>query len=106
MGEYKEFPRAIYHVSEEPLVVNGEEELEKRLSEGWSKVPFDIPEDVKLQQKIDYYKKEVAGLEEKLNALLKSKEKAEEAPKAVEEPKAEQSEPKKEDARSSRRVRA
>ena len=51
-GDYREFPRMIYHVVEPARIVASREEMEQALAEGWTESPVRFSEAAALDAKI------------------------------------------------------
>jgi len=64
------YPRMIYHIIEDPIVVQSEEEMNEYIKKGWAKSPVLFTEINALNAKIAYYKSEI----ERLNEILTQKQ--------------------------------
>jgi hypothetical protein len=65
-----EFPQMLYHIVENPIIVQNKQELDKYLEQGWSKTPKDFDEIKLVKAKIKYHQSEVERLEEILEKLF------------------------------------
>lgn len=69
MNKIIDFPRMIYHVVLEPLIVKSEEELNSHIEKGWCLTPVLFDEIKALKAKIAFHESEAARLQEILDNM-------------------------------------
>ena len=67
-----DFPRMIYHIVEDPIVVRDEQELDRYLKQGWAKTPVVFNEINALKAKIAYHESEAQRLKSVLAIVEKN----------------------------------
>lgn len=75
-----EYPKMIYHIVEEPIIVQDKDEESKYLNRGWSISPVQFDEIRAVEAKIAYHKSEVDRLSDILGVLTFAPEEKEAAP--------------------------
>jgi hypothetical protein len=71
-----DFPRMIYHVVEEPKIVQNADEMKMHLDRGWSRTPQTFSEVNAIRAKIAYHQAEAERLADKLIELEDAQEEA------------------------------
>ena len=67
----QEYPKVLYHVVHEPIIVKNKEEVEEHCAAGWSPSPQEFNEVNALQAKIAWHNTEASRLQGKLDGLLR-----------------------------------
>jgi len=69
MAEYQDYPRMIYHIVEEPRIVQDAEEEKHYIDRGWSRTPVMFTEIRAIEAKIAWHRAEALRLAERLDEL-------------------------------------